>query len=82
MRVATKTFAGHDKAATCCCWSRTHRLAVSGSDDKTVRLWSPFSPRAVDCMPGHAAPIVALAVDEEDGLVISLSSDKAIKVGD
>jgi WD40 repeat protein len=34
------TAAGHRKAALCVCWSDDSSKLASGSEDKTVRVWS------------------------------------------
>lgn len=55
-------------------------MAVSGSEDKTVMLWNPFSCRPLGTLTGHAAGIVAMAVNEKESQILTAATDKTIKV--
>lgn len=57
-----------------------YKMAVSGSEDRSIILWNPFSCRPMGTLTGHAAGIVAMAVNEKDSQIISAASDKVIKV--
>jgi len=54
---------------------------VSGSRDKTVRVWNVATGRAVATLQGHASWVNALAV-LPDGRVVSGSEDETVRVWD
>lgn len=54
---------------------------VSGSSDRTIRLWDPDSGAEISCLRGHRDAVLALAV-LGDGRIVSGSMDKTIRVWD
>jgi WD40 repeat protein len=60
-------------------------IVVSGSHDRTIRVWDARSgqPRG-EPLTGHTAPVVALALGEIDGVpvIVSGSDDRIIRVWD
>ena len=64
-----QTLHGHSRYVTCCCFSGDGRLLLSGSNDKTVRVWpladggSPGGSDGEPSAPPPAQPVkVRLAV--------------------
>ena len=60
-------------------------VVISGSDDRTVRVWDLATGTAVgDPFTGHDGPVNAVAAAELDGrpVVISGSSDETVRVWD
>jgi hypothetical protein len=57
-----------------------YKMAISGGADRLLVLWNPFSSRPLGQLAGHAAPLVAVAVNEREHQVISAAADKTIKV--
>jgi len=49
INVATLT--GHSSTVWSCDWSRDGMRLVSGSDDKTIRIWKRFDPGNVEGKP-------------------------------
>jgi WD40 repeat protein len=47
------TTQGHSDAVTCMCFSPSGSLLASGSEDKTVRLWSVLSGKLIAEFKGH-----------------------------
>jgi WD40 repeat protein len=58
-----------------------YKLVVSGSQDKTVKMWNPFAQGAMATLTGHQAPLLSVVVNERDNQVVSASTDKVVKVG-
>jgi tetratricopeptide (TPR) repeat protein len=54
---------------------------VSGSDDKTIRLWDPASGTEIGRIEGHSDFVTALCV-LPDGRLVSGSKDKTIQIWD
>ena len=73
--------AGHTKAAHCCAWNSMLKVVASGSADRRVLLYNPFSCRTLGALEGHTAPVVCLGSNERDMQIISASADNTIKVG-
>jgi len=56
------------------------KVVASGSGDKRVLLWNPFSCRVLGSLVGHNAPVVCLASNERDMQIISAAADLTVKV--
>jgi WD40 repeat protein len=54
--------------------------AISGSDDRTLKVWDLESGRAVQTLEGHARGVNAVAVTPDGSLAISGSYDGTLKV--
>ncbi len=65
----------------CCDWSSKFNMLATGGADRLLILWNPFSCKPLAQLTGHSAPIQRVTVNEENHQIISLSSDKVIKVG-
>ncbi|RKP36173.1 WD40-repeat-containing domain protein, partial [Dimargaris cristalligena] len=55
-------------------------LLVSGSPEKTVRVWDPRSGRAVTNLTGHTDNIRTVLLSQDGELILSGSSDTTIKL--
>jgi WD40 repeat protein len=72
--------AGHTKAVHCCAWNSLLKVIASGSADRKVLLWNPFSCRSLGTLDGHSAPVMCLASNERDMQIISAAADNTVKV--
>jgi WD40 repeat protein len=73
--------AGHTKPVHCCAWNGMLKVLASGSSDRRVLLWNPFSCRTLGTLEGHTAPVVCLASNQRDMQIISAAADNTVKVG-
>jgi WD40 repeat protein len=58
------------------------RYAVSGSSDKTLKVWELSTGREVRSLAGHSYGVNAVAVTPDGRYAVSGSSDKTLKVWD
>jgi small GTP-binding protein len=56
------------------------KLALSGSDDKTVRVWEVESGRALRVLEGHSDSVWSVALSGDGKLALSGSDDKTVRV--
>jgi WD40 repeat protein len=64
---------GHKGRVTSLAYSADGRFLVSGSEDRTARVWDVQVGREVTVLEGHAAPIIAVAFSP-DGRTIATGS--------
>jgi WD40 repeat protein len=79
------TLEGHNDDVLCCEVFANHMRAISGSADKTLKVWdlSPHSTRrCLFTLEGHTSSVVGCAVFANDTRAISGSYDSTIKVWD
>ncbi len=62
--------------------SRNGRVAISGSDDKTVRAWDMLTGRCLATLEGHTASVLCVGLSRNGQYAISGSSDKTVRVWD
>ena len=75
-------YQGHQDSITCACFSADDRLVVSGSGDRTLRLWDRASGAELATLAGHADIVTGCAISPDGRLVVSASRDKTLKVWD
>jgi hypothetical protein len=69
------TLAGHEEAVTCLAFTPDGSLLVSGSEDRTLRLWRPAEGEEVATLRGHTGGVTALAVRPDGRSLVSGSRD-------
>ena len=58
------------------------RQVVSGSDDKTLRVWDLASGETVRTLSGHTGAVWAVAVTPDGRQAVSGSEDNTLRVWD
>ncbi|GGX66188.1 WD40 repeat domain-containing protein [Streptomyces hiroshimensis] len=71
---ATTVLGRHDDAVRALAVSPDGPTVLSGSDDKSIRLWDPARGECVGVMKGHEEPVVAVVA--RPGLVVSAESSR------
>lgn len=79
-RVPLKRLEGHLKGVNACGWSPFYKFVCSGGQDRRVILFNPFSQKPLATLLGHNAGIIEVAINDRENQIISLSSDKCVKV--
>lgn len=77
-----RTLAGHTSDVTAVAVTSDGRLAVSGSWDKTLKMWDLATGAEVRTLEGHANCVWAVAVTPDGKLAVSGSGDSTLKVWD
>ena len=56
------------------------KFVVSGSADKTVRIWNVLDKRQESVLEGHTDSVLSVAVTCDNKFVVSGSADKTVRV--
>jgi WD40 repeat protein/serine/threonine protein kinase len=78
----THTFEGHTDAVNSVALSGDGRHALSGSQDKTLRLWDLVNGICVRTFDGHAGGVKSVALSEDGQWVLSGGGDKTLRLWD
>ena len=63
-------------------FSPNGKQVVSGSEDKSVKLWNIETGTELSTMTGHSAPVSSVAFSADGRFVMSGSSDTSIRLWD
>ncbi|MDX4026066.1 caspase family protein [Aliarcobacter skirrowii] len=77
-----KTLNGHSNGINSVAISSDNRYIVSGSDDKTVRLWDFKSGKLLKTLNGHSNSVNSVTISSDNRYIVSGSSDKTVKLWD
>jgi WD repeat-containing protein 49 len=73
---------GHQKGVYCFDWCNDYKFLVSCGQERYVHLWNPYMKKPMATLLGHASPVVQVVVNDAQNQIISLGSDKTLKVWD
>lgn len=73
---------GHTDKVNAVALSPDRRLALSGSDDRTVKLWDVATGRVMRDFIGHSDKVSAVAFSPDGRLALSGSRDQTLKLWD
>jgi WD40 repeat protein len=77
-----RTLEGHTSIVAAVAVSPDSRFIVSGSHDRTVKVWDADSGQLLRALEGHIGPVTAVAVSLDGHFIISGSADRTVKVWD
>jgi WD40 repeat protein/serine/threonine protein kinase len=72
-----RTFEGHTGIVTSVCFSPDGRWVLSGSKDKTLRLWEVATGQCVRTLEGHARSVAFVCFSPDGHLALSGSVDES-----
>jgi len=75
-----KTFSGHSDSVNAVAVTPNGKKVISGSGDKTLRLWNLATGKKLKIFRGHSGPVTAVAVTPNGKQVISGSRDRTLKL--
>jgi len=80
MHLALKTLSGHLAVVQSVAFSPDGQRIVTGSDDRTAKVWEVANGRELLTLKGHSAPIESVAVSPDSQRIATGSRDQTIKV--
>jgi WD40 repeat protein len=72
----------HTEAVTSVCLCNDGRLALSGSADRTLKLWQPAEGRCLHTLEGDMGGVTATALSGDGNFALSGSTDATLKLWD
>jgi hypothetical protein len=73
---------GHTNAVRSIAVSRDGQRAVTGGDDRTLRLWDLASGREIERWAGHRAEITSAALSADEHFIVSGGRDQTLRLWD
>ena len=77
-----KSVAGHTNSVPSVAFLSDGSRIVSGSYDKTVRVWDAMSGEELKSLAGHTGPVPSVAFSPDGSRIVSGSLDKTVRVWD
>ena len=79
---ALRTFKGHSSGVTSVAFSADGRYVLSGSYDKTLKLWDVSNGQEVRTFSGHSSYVMSVAFSPDGRYALSGSYDHTMKLWD
>lgn len=74
------TLEGHEWEVESLVISADGQILVSGSWDKTIKVWNPITGEEIQTQEGHSDCVSSLAISADGRILVSGSYDKTIKI--
>ena len=71
---------GHKSCVNSVAISSDNKYIVSGSHDKTIKIWSLKTGLLINTLAGHSSSVNSVVISSDNKLLVSGSSDKTIKI--
>eukprot|EP00759_Apiculatamorpha_spiralis_P021839 PhF_6_TR26351/c1_g1_i2/m.37945/K17914/KIF13; kinesin family member 13 len=73
---------GHSAPVYCCAISKNGDKIISGSRDRTTRVWDVKKSIEVQCMHDHNGMVLSVDINPTGTLIVTSSDDRTVKVWD
>lgn len=77
-----RTLTGHADVVNTLALSKDGQFLVSGSADKTVKLWDAAKGRVIKTFAGHAGNVTSVAISPDFQWIVSAGNDRTVKIWD
>lgn len=77
-----KTLKGHKEYVTCIAFSHDGNIIVTGSKDKTARLWDTKTGENTITLTGHTERVYAAVFSADGKTIVTTSSDESVRLWD
>ena len=71
---------GHSKSVKSIAISSDSKYIVSGSYDKTIKIWNLESGQEIKTLKGHSESVNSVAISSDNKYIVSGSADNSIKI--
>ena len=78
--VCLKTLEGHSYPVNSVAYSPNGTKIISGSDDKTVKIWDAITGICLKTLEGHSETVFSVAYSPDGTKIISGSHDTTVKI--
>ncbi|CAE6534502.1 unnamed protein product [Rhizoctonia solani] len=75
-------YEGHKDWVRCVAFSPNGNLVVSGSDDRTIRIWDAHRPSQIRKLKGHSDHVTSVSCSSLGNIIASGSRDHTIRLWD
>lgn len=75
-------FSGHEQGVSDVAFSADSRFIVSGSDDKTLRLWDVATGSSIKTLNGHTNYVFCVNFNPHSNMIVSGSFDETVRLWD
>ncbi len=75
-------YEGHSDQVNCVALNRDNKWLVSGSSDKTIKIWNTLNGKLERTLEGHDWKVLTLAISNDSKYIVSGSNDGSVKLWD
>jgi WD40 repeat protein len=73
---------GHTKVVASLSWNHDGSKILSGSDDRTIKIWDAMTGELLNTLEGHSRGVTAISWNHDSSKIVSGSKDRTIKIWD